>query len=203
MYKRYIFLILLVAVVASTIILTTKVYARFNVPVKPLPRVAHAGGGYKGETYTDSIQALDTNSKKFDLFEIDLSFTADDQLVCIHDWDSSAERTFGRKFDSPPTLKRFKELVSQHVLYENCTLETLVNWLNANPSKRVVTDVKDDNVQALKKLVNVYPEIRERIIPQIYHPREYSEVKRMGFDTIILTLYRWDANMPYHYCPVV
>lgn len=170
---------------------------RIGEPVRPLPRVAHAGGGYEGLVYTNSIQALDANANKFDLFEIDLSFTSDDKLVCIHDWGVSAELAFGRKFDPPPTLHQFNALVSKSAQYKNCTLDTLVVWLRAHPGKRLVTDVKADNLRALKVIVKMYPGINKRVIPQIYHPREYSEVKKMGFDDVILTLYRWDANMPY------
>lgn len=170
---------------------------RVGEPFRSLPRVAHAGGGYKGLTYTNSIQALNANANKFELFEIDLTFTSDDKLVCIHDWDVSAELAFGRRFESPPALKQFNDLVSKSAQYKNCTLDTLVVWLRAHPDKRLVTDVKADNFRALEEMVKSYPEIKKKVIPQIYHPREYSEVKKMGFSDVILTLYRWDANMPY------
>lgn len=184
-------------VLISASALFMSVVGRFGEPVGLLPRVAHAGGGYKGLVYTNSIQALDANEKKFELFEIDFSFTSDDKLVCIHDWDISAELAFGRRFESPPTLRQFNDFVSKNAKYKNCTLDTLVAWLRAHPGKRLVTDVKADNLRALKKIVNTYPEIVGRVIPQIYHPCEYFEVKRMGFVDVILTLYRWDANMPY------
>lgn len=44
-------------------------------------------------TYTNSIDALNENAALYDLFEIDLAFTSDWELVCIHDWDQSAKET--------------------------------------------------------------------------------------------------------------
>src|SRR5687767_5898467 len=39
--------------------------------VDRMPAIAHAGGGYAGETYTNSIEALDANAAAYELFEID------------------------------------------------------------------------------------------------------------------------------------
>ena len=51
------------------------------------PRIAHAGGQFNGATYTNSLEALDRNyGAGFRAFEIDLSFTSDGELVCLHDW---------------------------------------------------------------------------------------------------------------------
>jgi hypothetical protein len=170
---------------------------RFDKPVKMIPRVAHAGGGLNGMTYTNSLEALNHNSGKFQLFEIDFSFTADGEIVCIHDWGVSSKITFGMEFDAAPTYDEFNILVAKNNKYTNCNLDTLVQWLRKNPGKRVVTDVKNNNLQALKIIVSKYPGLRDSVIPQIYHAREYVEVKKLGFKDVILTLYRWDAIMPY------
>jgi glycerophosphoryl diester phosphodiesterase len=168
-----------------------------KVSTRVLPRVAHAGGGYKGLTYTNSIEALDTNAKKFELFEVDFSFTSDGQLVCIHDWEESAKLDLGKKFDTPPTFAEFVGLLGRGSGYTNCTLDTLAAWLRSHPNKRVVTDVKGDNLRALRFILDSHPEMRDRVIPQIYHPNEYSQVKKLGFRDVILTLYRCSAPMPY------
>jgi len=170
---------------------------KINIPTRPLPRVAHAGGGYKGLIYTNSIEALEANSQKYELFEIDFSFTADGQLVCIHDWEGSAKLDLGKQFDSPPTFDSFIELLGRGSGYTNLTLDTLAAWLRSHPDKRIVTDVKSENLKALRIILDRYPEMRDALIPQIYHPNEYSEVKKMGFKNIILTLYRCSAPMPY------
>ena len=170
---------------------------KIDMPVRLLPRVAHAGGGYSGLTYTNSIEALESNSDKFELFEIDFSFTSDGQLVCIHVWDVSAEVVFGKKFDSPPTFDQFVTQRDRGSRFTILTLDTLAAWLTSHPGKRIVTDVKGENLKALRIMLDRYPEIRDSLIPQIYHPNEYSEVKKLGFKDIILTLYRYGAPMPY------
>ena len=38
------------------------------------------------------------------------------------------------------------------------------------------------------------PEFEKRIIPQIYDPRNYNEVKGMGYEQIIWTLYRYNGS---------
>lgn len=170
---------------------------KYNQPVRSVPRVAHAGGGYAGMTYTDSIEALNLNHDKYELFELDFSFTSDGELVCLHDWDVAAKLAFGSGFEVPPTLEDFNQRVKENPKYKNCTLATLVDWLEAHPGKKVVTDVKTENLRALALMVQKHPALRQRLIPQIYHPSEYAEVKRLGFSEVILTLYRWDANLPY------
>ena len=55
-------------------------------PNKDLPIIAHAGGGYKNLTYTNSIDSLQLNKKNYELFELDFFLTDDGKLVCAHDW---------------------------------------------------------------------------------------------------------------------
>lgn len=61
-------------------------------------RVAHAGGGIYQKTYTNSYEALDYNAKSgFQYFELDFSFTKDNRLVCLHDWEDSLSDLLGSK----------------------------------------------------------------------------------------------------------
>lgn len=51
-------------------------------------RIAHAGGEVDGQIYANSLESLNASyAKGYRYFEIDLSFTSDRQLVCIHDWE--------------------------------------------------------------------------------------------------------------------
>ena len=69
------------AVSAAVLILRFLVY-----PAPDLPAIAHAGGGFDGKTYTNSIAALDANyARGFRIFEIDFLRTWDDVFVCGHD----------------------------------------------------------------------------------------------------------------------
>lgn len=161
---------------------------------EPLKRVAHAGGGYNSETYTDSIDALNFNKEKYDLFEIDLIFTSDEKVVCIHDWEHYFKRTFKIDPIKVPTYAEFNDLVKNNSRYKNCNFDTLSAWLLANKNKKLVTDVKDRNYDVLKVWADNYPYAKSQIIPQIYSPHEYQKVKELGYEKIILTLYLYGVS---------
>jgi glycerophosphoryl diester phosphodiesterase len=161
-----------------------------NADVPAVPRIAHAGGGLAGLTYTNSLDALSANAAKFELFEIDFNFTSDGKLVCIHDWAGGAKMNFGRAFSPAPTLQEFEALNAAKTP-KNCTLATLIAWLERNPGKRIVTDVKDDNLRALTAIAQSHPDFARRFIPQIYQPDQYAPVVALGYTTIIFTMYRY------------
>ena len=158
-------------------------------------RIAHAGGGVMGMTYTDSYDALNENIKKgFEYFELDFNFTSDGHLVCIHDWQGSFKQSFGLETDERPTLEGFKALVKTRSKFQNCTLDGLVDWLERNPSAKIVTDIKDDNLRALEIMAKVIPDFGRRVIPQIYFPEDYARVRGMGYEQIIWTLYLYGGS---------
>jgi glycerophosphoryl diester phosphodiesterase len=160
-----------------------------------LPFIAHAGGGYQNWQYTNTLQALDFNRDYFDAFEIDFEWTSDGHLVCLHDWKTNAEWIFGQRFEAPVSLVEFEALVESHPVAQNCTLTTLVQWLQENPEKRLVTDIKTDNVAGLRQLASAYGEgVGKQVIAQIYQPSEYGAARAAGFETIIWTLYRYPGE---------
>lgn len=161
-----------------------------------LPLVAHAGGAVNNIAITDSLDALTANAPDYDLFEIDLNWTEDRQLVCLHDWEASFEFRFGFRPGAPLTLASFRELLTKTASHgpQNCTLETLVDWLKAHPSKRVVTDVKADNLEALALISGRFPEIMPQIIPQAYQPAEVAALHDMGYADVIWTLYAFGGT---------
>ena len=49
--------------------------------------IAHAGGGIDGHIYTDSLEAINNSyDNGARLFDIDLRFTSDLEIVLRHDW---------------------------------------------------------------------------------------------------------------------
>ncbi len=155
-------------------------------------RIAHAGGGIEGKTYTNSYQALDHNLQiGFVYFELDFVFTSDEQLVCLHDWNQSFGRAFGYQTNQKLSLKKMQELISANTTWTNCTLDDLADWMLKNGAAHIVTDVKERNLKALSLIAKKLPDAHRRVIPQIYTPENYSAVKEMGFEQIIWTLYRY------------
>lgn len=157
--------------------------------------IAHAGGGINNKTYTNSFEALDYNyNKGFRFFEIDFSFTSDGELVCLHDWEHSFKRSFGFSTESRVSLREFNELVENSSVYNKCNLYSLSEWLNNHSDAFLVTDVKEDNIRALNLISSAISNFEIKVIPQIYTPNSYHKVKDIGFDNIILTLYRYKGS---------
>ncbi|MCP4651960.1 MAG: sulfatase-like hydrolase/transferase [Candidatus Omnitrophica bacterium] len=177
-------------------LLTPEIIRNF-VGLKPLPkfqiqRIAHAGGGIDEKTYTNSLEALNENIKNgFKYFELDFYFTSDKHLVCIHDWQQSFEKAFGFKAKKRPSLRAFETLVKKSPHFKNCTVKSLATWMQQNPSAVIITDIKENNLKGLQILSRAIPDFEKRIIPQIYNPKNYSVVKKMGYGSIIWTLYRY------------
>ena len=159
-------------------------------------RIAHAGGGYNKLNYTNSLQALDSNYKKgHRYFEIDFSFTKDGKLICLHDWDHSFLWAYHYSVDDRLTLKEFEAIAGKKPEYTKCSINSLAKWMKSHPQAVIVTDLKEGthdrkkNQLALNQMIEVLPDAKNRVIPQIYHPASYTDVKHMGFRQIILTLY--------------
>ncbi|MDH5596640.1 MAG: sulfatase-like hydrolase/transferase [Candidatus Peregrinibacteria bacterium] len=153
--------------------------------------IAHAGGGIGEQTYTNSLEALNENYLKgFRYFEMDFSWTQDEKLVLIHDWEETYRRLFGRD-DGKPYSPFFRNLEMNYGLTQ-MTLQDLAVWLDEHPDVRIITDVKEDNLKALKtikEIANI-----NAFIPQVYNEDEINQVKELGFSDIILTLYRTDYD---------
>ena len=151
--------------------------------INNLPIIAHAGGGYKNLTYTNSIDTLEFNKNNYDLFELDFFLTGDGKLVCAHDWSENLE-----SFD------KFEIYVNKKDDFKPCTYKSLLNWLSLNPKKRIVTDFKNDNISGLTFIAENFSNFEKIFIPQIYNPKEYEEVKNIGFENVIWTLYRYNKS---------
>ena len=154
-------------------------------------RVAHAGGAFMGMDYTNSFEALEANKDFFDYFEIDFVLTTDGELVCLHGWDEpDHSRMFGEVLESPVSLAEFRRLNRNGDLTA-CDAESLFLWLQENPGKYIVTDIKEpNNVEILDALRQAKPMFSERLIPQAYNFGEVKELAEIGFEKVILTTYR-------------
>lgn len=160
---------------------------------EPLKRVAHAGGIIGGKGYTNSIDSLNQNKGKYDFFEIDFSWTSDNQLVCLHDWKNNFTSLYGYEVDKPLPLSEFSSLIQKRGL-KSCDLDSLIKWLDDNPEKRIVTDFKKRNIEGLAAVARKYPGYIDRFIPQIYKPAQYASAYDLGYSDIIFTLYKYNKD---------
>ncbi len=103
------------------------------------------------------------------------------------------------------SLSTFEELAREKTRHAPCILESLVEWMQTHPGKRIVTDVKERNVEALALIAERYPELQPRFIPQVYQVAEYFAAKVHGYEDIIWTLYRYpgDAEDVLAFLPIM
>jgi glycerophosphoryl diester phosphodiesterase len=161
---------------------------------KPL-MIAHAGGGYEGVPYTNSIDALNGSYQNgFRYMEIDFSWTSDGQLVCIHDWDKTYKKIFGEKTKKALSFEAFNQMVENHPSYRPCNLDSLATWLSNKPNVKIITDIKYDNLKGIELIGNKYPSMKAQLIPQFYQPEEYQILKDMGFKQLIWILYQYKGS---------
>lgn len=164
-------------------------YEAITEQVTPPKLIAHAGGGFEGNTYTNSQESLDFNYEiDHRFFEVDISLTSDNKLILLHDWQGVYQKYFGN-VSSGITAKEFKSLKMASGMHQ-MTIEDLYDWLENNADAFIITDVKSENLEMLKFISDTYDEYDKRIIPQIYQTSEFEPVKAMGYENIIFTLYR-------------
>ncbi len=147
--------------------------------------IAHAGGAFNGEAYTNSLEALDTAyGRGFRWFELDFKWTADGHIGCRHDW-----RSFG---GTAPTLADLK------ARFEGCftpaDAESLAGWMAAHPDATLVTDVKeDDQIPVLEGLAAAGVPAGRTVV-QLFDPDEDEAVARAGFSLRSIILYRYKGS---------
>ncbi len=160
---------------------------------KPL-MIAHAGGGYAGISYSNSIEALnDSYAAGFRYIEMDFSWTSDGHLVCLHDWGKTFKKLFNKKVKQALSYTEFEQLVDAHPYFSPCTLASFAGWMSDKPDVKVITDIKDDNLKGIDLMIAQYPALKAQLIPQFYQPEEYPALKDMGFTDLIWILYQYQG----------
>ena len=158
--------------------------------------IIHAGGFMEcnGQVmdYTNTYETLenlyDAGNR---VAEYDFLYTSDGAIVCAHDEGDKWAR--GYDYDYAPTLDEFLGTKYQGELTP-MNLEMLAEFMSSHKDFYVVTDVKDDNIEFCQHVKDTYPELMDQFIIQIYHADGYDPVREMGFQNIIFTFYRTNAD---------
>lgn len=176
------------SVLTLAVLLSTADVTRAVITPSPPELVAHAGGEINGFRYTNSLEALNKSyAAGFRFFEIDLEQTADGWIVLLHDWDYSIKHFYNAR-PKVYTLAQFKKLSLRNNLTP-LSFRELAAWLRERTDAYIITDIKRRPVRLLRNISRVYPDLRERIIPQVYSLSEYAPVRNLGYPRLILTLY--------------
>lgn len=156
-----------------------------------LRKIMHAGGSLGDMTYTNMKEALDKHYQRGRrYFEVDFEKTADGEFVALHSWDGFITKFFGKAYKNVAyDHKDFQAFTSVHG-YTPLDLKGVIQWMKNHKDAYLITDCKKDNILFLKKLKEKAPEIVPRVLPQMYFTKEYEEIKGLGYEGIIWTLYR-------------
>lgn len=173
--------------------------------------ISHALGGVDGRTYTNSREALMSNSKKgVKVFEMDLTFTSNTGnggvLVGRHDWNNGsydgvdANISNSQKTELP---KVFTDVYQMNKKYQVLTFEELCNYMVENPDVYFVTDTKYTNSRAIDYIFRdiittakrIDSSILDRVVVQVYNQAMYFQVMELyPFPSVIYTLYMSDDS---------
>lgn len=150
--------------------------------------IAHAGGVIDGRAGSNTIESLAaTYATGVDIIEIDFNFTSDGELACIHDWSSRFSPDLPE--NKAVTLEEFLQC-RIYGKYTPTWLGNLCEFLEQTPGLYIVTDVKDNNIAAARKIKEQQPKLMDRFIIQVYSRAEYNAIRDMGFQQIIFSLYK-------------
>lgn len=157
--------------------------------------IAHGGGGINGIPVSNSKEALDESVRRgISFIEVDLVWTTDQVPVLLHGWDGFVTRLFHveeqvDREEQAYSHDEFMTLQMRDGLHQ-MDLKSLMDWMEVNQDVYIVTDIKEDNLKMLELIADEYEQYQHRIIPQIYAIDEYIQVYYMGYEHIILTLYK-------------
>ncbi len=116
---------------------------------------------------------------------------SDGRWVCVHNWPLFYGFA-GRQFEAGAAAPNWAEYANLkgRMPFTPCALEDLPAWLANHPGARIVTDTKADNRPLLRAVAQALP--KERVIVQVYHPKMIAVARDMGFEDVILTVYKLD-----------
>ncbi len=140
--------------------------------------IAHAGGGINGDTYTNSLEALDLNySKGFRLFELDIIKTADDIFVAAHDWKQWAQKT-KYKGELPPTLEVFHQNPIKN--YTPMDIDRINLWFKEHPDAILVTDKVNNPTEFAPHFVD-----KNRMMMELFTTEAIIEAQKLDIKTLV------------------
>jgi len=169
--------------------ITLSISTLFNTNMSNSKIIAHGCGDFNGISYTNSLNALDSNYEKgFRYFEIDLNYTSDGHIVLIHDWENTENELLGisKKILGYNEFKNLKPRYNLTLM----DIDMLISWLVAHNDAYVITDCKYDNLKMLREISFKYPNMLQRFVPQMGTFGEYKKLHDMGYQNIILGVNR-------------
>jgi glycerophosphoryl diester phosphodiesterase len=150
--------------------------------------MAHAGGGYEGNIYSNTEEAIRSsidNGYKF--IEVDMTLTSDDKLVCSHGWDKNTCEATGIEYTDgkAPTYDEFMSW-RIHGKYGTIDASTVIEIMKEYPDLLVEIDLKKFGkartkraVTQLVELADYDEQILDRILMQFTSETAYFAIKEI------------------------
>lgn len=148
----------------------------------PVGRVAHAGGiGFKEGQANTRFAIQRSYAHGFHLIELDLLQTKDGVWVCQYGWEGI-----------PPSYPFFQKN-NNATKWPFCDLSWLFEWREGK-NVYFILDTKQGNIIDLAEKISVHLKNNEGEkkfwIPQAYNLTDYEEIRRLGFEYVIYTVYK-------------
>lgn len=164
--------------------------------------IAHAGGGYRGLSYTNSLDAIvDNYQNGHRVFEVDFLLTSDKQIVLRHDWGPEFKAAFEQEDSWESDVPTYEEYKNSLIggRFTVGTLENLCNFMITHKDVYIVTDTKDADLVLVKEMFDIlynylldnnYEKLMDRFVVQIYTDEMLETVNDIAdFPNKIYTLY--------------
>lgn len=161
-----------------------------NSPIETPLLIAHAGGGIGELPYTNSLEALNASvAKGFRFIELDFMRAKNGDFVLLHRKPTDAMQGKPIAYEELPNSA--EEFVKTTMVggLTPMSLITVLDWMQQNPEVYIVADIKKGSIEGLREIKALSKDKGNRFIAQIYHPDQYNEVKALGFENIILTVF--------------
>lgn|GEM_PF-3489223 len=166
-------------------------------------RIVHGGGtlwevdsmgvyrAFSGSNSREGLMRCAENGADF--VELDFSMTADGELVCIHGWNREYIR--GITEGVPLALDAFR----QSRIYGCFTPMTAADAAEIleGSGMTLVADIKGEFEDCAVRLAEVFSDLRDAVVVQIFSEEQYEMAAELGFCRIAYTLYRldWDEKL--------
>jgi glycerophosphoryl diester phosphodiesterase len=155
--------------------------------------IAHAGGGYKDISYSNSMESvLKSIDAGFKLIELDIFLTDDNYLVAVHDWKNFKKNCLNYQNyinDKPLSYEKFNNC-DYHKNSINLT------QLNEDQIKKIFLSDKSlylvtDKIRDYKILSKKFSFV-ERILPETFSIKDYIFAKYYGFKNPIFPFKKYN-----------
>ena len=148
--------------------------------------VAHAGGGFEDNVYSNTKEAiLNSIENGFNFIEIDLTLTSDDKLVCSHGWDKNTYEAIGVDYEGVPTYNEFMSWKVQGK-YDTVDADDLIGIMKEHPDLLIEIDLKKFGKARTRKAITQLVEsagrdeqILDRILMQFTSETAYFAIKEI------------------------